>query len=563
MAGELLICTAAEALPGTLQVVSDQWQKVDTADEQLELVQYTCERLGDLADVVRERSSESESLESDDETEGEHPFAWLGALEAEYPIEKVLPLKWGQYPIGPTHPNCLGMAIMMVALGWLCDTQVMLVSQISPIGDALDRNIGEIIGSLLDDLRLQYAEVTENLGFEGYLADCEETVRRTENLKNHVMDFHYGAAWRLRDGRWAFIDPYMHSWGVFDENREIEAHYDLLAKYTPVLPGLALVATDHGALERWCAERLQDTQQFISAAHHLLQYSQEMDVRPYNAKKFFEDWSNVMEWGVPHDIACFSARHFMLDDRDLSRYFEVMADGDLVYEERRLISKSLYGEAGEDVPEWDRRAAIQSTVISLDDLVYKKLKTEEDKEDWIQQLIAEFTHDEEFRALGLADLYLWFLTSAGHRRNRLLIELGDQGHYIHPVVELSAPAHGIALAVANHIRCWTGDGTPGYDLLDYSSSQIYWHEAVDLSPEGPGESILTHPAIRRAEGMVRELEREAGEITLLHPACRLKLNFIDSHTEATSEEGEVNGKVRRQGQDQQATGGGLVHAADR
>lgn len=74
-----------------------------------------------------------------------------------------------------------------------------------------------------------------------------------------------------------------------------------------------------------------------------------------------------------------------------------------------------------------------------------------------------------------------------------------------PVVEVMLPEYNAGLSVLNFVRCWTDHDLAGTKFLEHASSQMYWHDAVELDNPEMVERGERDDMLVRAEALVRKM----------------------------------------------------------
>ncbi len=424
-------------------------------------------------------------------------YGWFEGISGEndYPAEGVLPRQYGKLGEGTQTPNCLGMSIALLAFARLAGAPVLLASQIEW---AVDRLVADKL-----PVYTEVHEAFEELGGAGTSfhdwSSKELTFLQRSQVK--VMDFHYGVVLQVNDGSWWHLDPYQRTLAELDADWGIPAIHALLEKYAKVLPGLTIVADDGGALRRSTVQWSDDLRSAIEGARTMMQVMSELPVdtdaitRREQEQVQFEYYLESPSW-----LAETLEPLYLLEE-----FFEERLSG-------------FSGESGELTAEetlglmrfQDLRLALE--LLGFRDDIYP----EEHESEVIEALARLFLDDDEFRRHRMfAAATIWL-----RRKLRLLGEefSRERPARLDPAIEVSLPDYSVALAVVNHLRSWTGSELPGRLLLEYSSSQVYWHEAVDLS-EGYERSDAGHPDVLRAEQMVRSLR-------YTHRACDRKLTYL-------------------------------------
>lgn len=460
------------------------------------LVQWVSE---DLSDDPPEFFNDAANLVIDYfEGRSAQALPWLrDVTELDYPIERVLPASYGVFGQSSTVPTCLGMSIMLVAFARLTGLNTMLVSPIEASDDLHKEYKG------VDATAKQ--EHLDVLGFEckEYRQKLHTAIQNSVHYGSRVYDFHYSVAIQVCDGRWVHLDPYMRHIGLFDDDWELQRIYDTLDKYQLVLPGLALQSSDGGSLEHRLIDFVEECKRAIAKAERVMQA---IDEKPYP--------SSCVE--QHHDMGYFWIE---FDDTD-----ELVWMSDLLtaLDDAVELSTNYLGQFGVDIKPRD---VLSLTEFFFEDILLGNPKIDVDDVDrYIERLLSYsdlFLLDDDFRQARIVDLILGFLRIAIDRWNAQMNEI--EHTLLDPVMQFSLPEYNIALAVVSHVRCWTDNDVSGRVLLKLSSSQFYWHEAVDLS-EGYEQSDAEHHEVLSAESLLENLPH-------LHRACANKLRYISQMRE--------------------------------
>jgi hypothetical protein len=315
---------------------------------------------------------------------------------------------------------------------------------------------------------------------EGLLADLE-TARDMEQL---MLDPHYSIAIQGPEGYWGHLDPYLENRAVFNPSWwGIDEAYHLLQKYQSVLPGLAILRSDRPGLEAWL-EAMHDHYRSIversrelEASHFSLEdriqkiWNTEANVERELWEMVLETQTHRFKWshaGVVSTVLALGAEGDYLGARDSAERTEVIS---------RKITQAFYR-------------------ISQNPNYAKRLR---------HNLLTVF------HRYGREQLAEWLHDRCG------------SDYLPHPTLEFSTPEHTLALAVLSNLRVYSGVQMPGYRLLEHTSSQMLWHEAVSFHPQEYLENH-DHPLVRRAESAVRAMPYH-------HPSVARKLRLLDEREE--------------------------------
>jgi len=412
--------------------------------------------------------------------------------EREYTSDMVLPAEYGKLGIAPGVPSCLGMSLMLSAFARLTGLPVMLVN---PLSLNLDQELA--VNKVYSQAIIDHLVAIKSSN-TAYQEALQRQVGTAEGYVGRVTDFHYSIAMKLVDGRWVHLDPYMNSFGAFGDEWELDRIYDALLKYKDVLPGLTLVGNDGGKTEQWAKKWYAWFDQAIATAEHLLHAIEEIPC--------------VIE--VDADEGLWDIPEYDVYDYDFLWMFGTLMDATDVYE----LAFEVFKHQGRELNEDAYQRIEQAGISEITKLMFKGSRAEGDDE---MELVFEsfairFNEDPEFQRKTLEKVVLslvdWIVgewnADVGKTATRLL----------DPTMQFSLPEYNLGLAVTSHVRSWTYPDIPGRLLVGLSSSQILWHDAVDLS-QGHEQSDMNHPDVMRAETMVRAQPHH-------HAACESKLRYI-------------------------------------
>jgi len=433
-------------------------------------------------------------------------FPWLYSVtEEEHPLERALPACYGVFGESRDIPTCFGMSIMLTAFARMTGLNLMLVSPIE-VADDLHKEYRGIDATIkLDHL--------DAVGFkcEQYRGKLHATAKESADYRARIYDFHYSVAIQLSDGRWVHLDPYMRHFGLFDEDWELQRIFEALEKYQLVLPGLTLMGTDSGSLGRRLVDFMDELKGAIQKAERVMQVIREKPYPLSNIEEYRDIGHTWIEFDDMHDLMWISDILAVLEDTtELSVQHLEQFGTDIKPADTIKLIEFFFEDALLGFPRID---------VSCDEDTYI---------DRLQSYIHLFEFDADFKQDKITDLILGFLRIVINRWNALMEEI--EHTLLDPVMQFSMPEYNIALAAINHARCWTYNNVSGRVLLKLSSSQFYWHDAVDLS-SGYQQSDADNPDVLEAEAMLRALP-------YLHRACMNKLEYLSQkrETQPTREE---------------------------
>lgn len=433
-------------------------------------------------------------------------FPWLYSVtEEEHPLERALPACYGVLGESRDTPTCFGMSIMLTAFARMTGLNVMLVSPIESADDLHKEYRG-----IDSATKLKHLDVA---GFEcgQYRDKLHATVKESADYQARIYDFHFSVAIQLGDGRWVHLDPYMRHYGLFDEDWELQRIFETLQKYQMVLPGLTLISSDGESLRRRLVGYIDVVKDAIDKAERVMQVIREKPYPAENIIEYCDDGYSQLDFNYMHDIAWIA---------------DILA----VLEDTMELTEQYLDQFGTDIKPVDTIRLIE---FFFEDalLGFPRIDISCDEETYIDRLQSYwylFEFDADFKRDRITDLILGFLRIVINRWNALMEEI--EHSLLDPAMQFSMPEYNIALTAVNHARCWTDNDVSGKVLLKLSSSQFFWHDAVDLST-GYQQSDADDQDVLEAEVMLQTLPR-------LHRACMNKLEYLSQlrETQPTREE---------------------------
>ena len=147
--------------------------------------------------------------------------------------------------------------------------------------------------------------------------------------------------------------------------------------------------------------------------------------------------------------------------------------------------------------------------------------------EWFETITEGILDDDEYRERQM-ERFVFASVAQELRKTHKELQIldGEEAPLPHPLMELSLVEFNLALSALNHVRLWTDNDIAGSVLLEHSSSQVFWHNAVDLSK---GETVPElGDAVLRAEALVRKQKAK-------YPVVDIKLEEL---TRRRAEEGE-------------------------
>ncbi len=457
-------------------------------------------------------------------------YLWLDTLMDELGYRRSLPRNLATNQLDGKGLNCLGMGVLLCGFARLSGAKYLLSRHIEHYGQARWEFEGKCASRLL--------KATKEIGFVPQtikIRELKHTIETAQTIPEQIADFHYSVVIQLADGSWLMLDPYQRNVAPLAETYGIDQAVDQLERYRDALPGLTLIRSDQGTNRRWLSETLGVVEAGITACGSVLQLLQESVYEPVNMERL------VDRQGLPKFLPVHSYR----EDLDWLMYLLEGTEPGLWLMEQLYELDALGGNY--NVSDWP-----VSLVLDVERARPRNVDPEED----LKLLMAggipawmgnsfdiqheAFLHHEPTRLAqqnGLAGLFIEIARDLWETR---LNDFGTQ--FAHPVIEVMLPEYNLALAVVNQVRCWTDNAVSGSVFLEYSSSPMYWHDAVDLAGDRLPEDS---PLLQRSEDAVRSTP-------FLHPACSNKLAYLDR---LRSELETQNGSTKQEADGHRCDGG--------
>lgn len=465
--GDRIIWRAARMIPPDVAARAKHWQRLST-DQQFNILLLLFEE--DIYKHNGMKSTDAQRVEqqaqinraydecfplpldpSFDEERLPNGYNWFESTRVDYKLSYFLPhLMTSQ--ARPDRPNCLGFAILMCGFAYLTGGRYHFCTTIEHVAETTDAV--SVVGytGLLEALReIGFSEEDDPTLFK-QLHDRAFAARAHLGA---VLDWHHSLMMEFGDGL-LHVDPYMDRWrkvhNVNPKERSTTAGAasDAVCKYSSVLPGITTVATDYGDIKRWGAFFINKLDE---AVEHMRQFRKEAD-----ALTSFDIQSMVD--GCPSIVA-------------LSYQIKGLHGLKRRHLPRITLWNNLFRLDGDEV---DERGKPRSKAA------IKRLE---------QERYQRFLEDPMYREERLRWFASRYIVAAYHMFSREVRDVTVPGPYQHfePALELTNPAFGIAMAVLSNLRSWTNDDTSGTILLNYSNSQMLWHEAVCPVPDPAKLSI--------------------------------------------------------------------------
>ncbi|HVE80854.1 MAG TPA: hypothetical protein VNA68_01805 [Candidatus Dormibacteraeota bacterium] len=427
--------------------------------------------------------------EDQENAEGIFPpgLEWLGYLEEKRKIDRFLPYRYPSLA-EDEFPTCLGMSALLMGFAKLTGARYMFCTVLEDKADEFYRYKVAVLEAILADLDFYPKSSAKTILRRALL----QGLKVSRRLNQRISDWHHGLAIELCDGRWAYVDPYQSSFGVFGSEWNIPEIVRLQSKYGEVIPGLALTGYDGGLRKQWYSREYKKVLEALKQARSL-QYNLGDSVQR------FTDMDNQFEELVSsHPEFDFLNRLIRdaLKVRKLEPTAAVIFKLLFMYQ---LSSKKASRRGREEMTAryqsfWDNPA---------------------DREEMLSELLVQFHYYAYWRVAARNESYA-------------------AKNCIQPALEFSRPDHGLALATLSNLSSWTNQKLPATLLMEHSNSQMLWHEAMSPLPE-----ISKLSAIDRV--IVKDLALRMQRLPVLHRRCQTKLATL----------AELKQKVRGNEQEEQ------------
>jgi hypothetical protein len=407
-------------------------------------------------------------------------------------------------PDAKFSPNCLGLAILLAGFADRTGSPYYVCSYLehrksAPGYHDAVRELKYI--QLLEEFDLPVDEVARRKS----LAMAQRAIN--DEVASALEDFHYAIIIQLADKSWAIIDPYQQTVARLAPEYEMDQAAVTLDRYRDLYPGLTVLASDEGRLAETLAT---ETKLLDAACRHVGSLLQR-----YREELLTPQWIAMladMNSGFQTDI---QLRWHSLNSYYRDQYL-TESDAGLWYEsvirQHQKFKKFAY----------DREFACEIT-SGVSNVVQTIVEIEDsgrltpEQFDNFQELIFESvveSLDEEDQAAVADRVFHSYYDCVVFATEELIPVIWSGRIYSHPVIEIINPEYGLALALINQLRCWSDQPIDGHVLLNFGSSQQYWHDAVDKLASGQ----ITQPT--RIEALVRELPFH-------YPVVQNKLDYLD------------------------------------
>jgi len=422
-------------------------------------------------------------------------------LGRDYRAEESLPRSFNLTTPTPERPNCLGLAIVLCAFAELTGSEYLLCSHLEH--RASQPTLWSALLGSSDARRMHELDIPLGDAFEQQVK--RDTMRDLNKWSaDEFNDFHYCLVIQLNDQRWLMIDPFQKTVAVLADVYGIDQAKATLRRYANLYPGMTVLADDGGLmtaavakLETLTAESSRRTESIMAPLYDV-PFSPQMMTQLLDAKVASGDQKRTGYW-LPDYISYCE----LLQGTEDSLWFETEVRGN-----------DGWADCPDNFPVLPFMAEQASSIGIAQTTMGEQLFAKFGKiyqDDLIASSMEDWNpHDYTAKTLKIFTL---FDNMLAERIDKLHAAIWSGLDYAHPVIELMNPRFGLALALLNQLSCWTNSKLDGSVLLDYGSSQQYWHEAVDLVDDPfPSEKL------EWIETLVRQLPH-------LYPVVSNKLAF--------------------------------------
>jgi hypothetical protein len=254
--GEHIIRAAGKCLTPDIKNMAKQW-KDSTADQQIDICRTLYHRLrstsqdskGELTMEVLTKSME------------------LHMTSNTHEVRKVLPQQYGIWNPDSCVANCQGKTQMLIAFARLAKTRVIAAHPLKHAGKVINAIRHHIYEKVVGDITKRNITHLDKPFAESLQAGRLDLFRRAADEYFHVC-----ACIQVADGRWVLIDPHGLNFGIMGEEWNMPEIVGRLDRYSEVLPGLHLLATDKGRHERLMKMADKRTDELIARSVKLEQH---------------------------------------------------------------------------------------------------------------------------------------------------------------------------------------------------------------------------------------------------------------------------------------------------
>lgn len=232
--GEHIIRAAKKCLTPTIKNMAKKWNGC-TADEQVEICRSLYQTL----------LSNGQKSHGEMTTDGVLQSIERNMRANAHEVKKVLPQQYGVWNPDSCIANCQGKTQMIVAFARLAKARVITAQPLLNAGAIMHGIRSYVHERTMEDIHRRNITYLDESFSESIRAYSVDRMYRIDNEFFHVC-----ACIEVADGRWVMIDPHALNFGVFPKEWDIPSIADKLDRYSEVLPGLHLSATDRGAHEK-------------------------------------------------------------------------------------------------------------------------------------------------------------------------------------------------------------------------------------------------------------------------------------------------------------------------
>lgn len=229
--GEEILRAAKDQLPIEAHYMAERWS-TSTAHEQILITK----ELYHLFTHESQRDSKNLSMENlyADLVKERNNYEMFSGMKS------CMPKAYGKWNREHHFANCQGKTQMIVAFANMVDARVVLMNPNTSARDILEDLRKTALEIVSEDI------VTRKISFpDPEFMDSLSASRMKAEMKMKSDAFHLCPALQVSDGRWVIIDSNSLNWGVLGEEWGMDKIYPKLKKYSEVLPGMTLYASDN------------------------------------------------------------------------------------------------------------------------------------------------------------------------------------------------------------------------------------------------------------------------------------------------------------------------------
>lgn len=249
--GEAIVKSATECLPPEAITIAKRW-KSSSAEWQLNAVQelYTMFR-SERAEAEGELNMDTVMRKMWEKPEKDRNYDQLGFLPGLY----------GKWHKDTCWANCQGKTQMFTAFAKLAGAPVLVIHPITHARDIMYEARKRVKQIVSEDLRERGLEKGCKLFAESMQASNYEDIKEDY--------FHVGVALQLKDRSWVQLDSHGLCWGKLSQSWNMREVCAVLKKYRDTLPGLTILAHDHGDGKRLIDEHMVIVTDLLSRSRRM------------------------------------------------------------------------------------------------------------------------------------------------------------------------------------------------------------------------------------------------------------------------------------------------------